>query len=237
MTRCKEFYEKIERDGNFCKMPRRSYEDAVKYWKEYRAEAEEVGENSPIPEDKWIRDQREQSKAIKKLEAVEKAGALPEGKFNVIYADPPWDYEMSEVEGAASHKYSTMTVDEIQELKPQGKILFLWATNPLIPEAFEVMKGWGFTYKAMLTWVKPKPIGMGWWLKSQSEQLIIGVNGKTQPPTFVPPSVFEAPRKKHSEKPTAVYTLIENMYPNGSYLEMFARKKHSEKWEVWGNEV
>ena len=59
MTRCTEFYEKLEKDGNFCGMPRRSFEDAGRYWREYRKEMEKSGENSPLSEDAWIHQQRE----------------------------------------------------------------------------------------------------------------------------------------------------------------------------------
>lgn len=71
MTRCKEFYEKMEKDGNFCGMPRRSFEDAKKYWEDYRKEAEENGENSPLSEDKWIRGQRKEAASHKFVEPEE----------------------------------------------------------------------------------------------------------------------------------------------------------------------
>ncbi|MBI3301033.1 MAG: hypothetical protein HYZ72_02995 [Deltaproteobacteria bacterium] len=34
----------------------------------------------------------EATRQMKKAEVAHKAGALPEGKFRVIYADPPWKY-------------------------------------------------------------------------------------------------------------------------------------------------
>lgn len=68
MTRCKEFYEKLEKDGNFCGMSRRSFEDAVKYWDGYRKEAEESGDKSPKSEKQWIIDNRKEVAAHKYVE-------------------------------------------------------------------------------------------------------------------------------------------------------------------------
>lgn len=59
MTRCTEFYEKLEKDGNFCGMNERSYHDAQKYWNDYRHKAEDNGENSPLNENAWVLQQRE----------------------------------------------------------------------------------------------------------------------------------------------------------------------------------
>jgi hypothetical protein len=49
-------------------------------------------------------------------------------------------------------------------------------------------------------------------------------------------SVLEAPRGRHSEKPEALYELIERMYPQASKLELFARRRRP-GWAAWGNEV
>jgi hypothetical protein len=56
---------------------------------------------------------------IKKAEVHGKVAALPEGKFRVIYADPPWSYNDARQTGdhrestGALHHYSTMTNDEL----------------------------------------------------------------------------------------------------------------------------
>jgi len=47
-------------------------------------------------------------------------------------------------------------------------------------------------------------------------------------------SVIYSPRTRHSKKPDEIYNLIETMYPNRKYLELFARKKYSDKWTVFG---
>jgi len=163
---------------------------------------------------------------------------LPEDLFNVIYADPPWQYEFSESSrGAPDQHYATMTLQEICDLKvpsADDAILFLWATNPKLEEALQVIKKWGFQYRTNLVWVKDK-IGTGFYVRGQHELLLIGKKGEIQAPeeSDRPPSVLYAPRREHSQKPDEVYAVIERMYPQGKYLELFARN-HREGWVSWG---
>ena len=79
--------------------------------------------------------------------------ALGGQKFGTILADPPWRFINRTGKVAPEHKrlarYDTMTTAEIAGL-PVAQIaadrshLYLWAPNALVPEAFEVMKSWGF---------------------------------------------------------------------------------------------
>ncbi len=164
---------------------------------------------------------------------------LPADIFDVIIADPPWQYYYP-LRGAPESHYPVMTDEEIFALKiPTAKdaVLFLWATNPKLPVALEVVKAWGFEYKTNLVWVKDK-IGTGYYVRGQHELLLICTKGKIPPPIEENrfPSVLFAPRKEHSAKPDEVYEIIEAMYPNRRYLELFARNKR-ENWTSWGLEV
>ena len=81
-------------------------------------------------------------------------------KYKIIYADPPWQYKRSKVQGAAEKHYPTMQLNElcalpVAELADQDCILFLWATFPQLNEALELIKAWGFTYKSVaFVWLK-----------------------------------------------------------------------------------
>jgi len=62
-----------------------------------------------------------------------------------------------------------MSLDELKAMDINGITspdahLWLWTTNPHLPEGLELMAAWGFTYKSLLTWDK-KRIGTGWWLR------------------------------------------------------------------------
>ena len=168
------------------------------------------------------------------------ARPVPAGKFRVLYADPPWAYDNSGFAASAEQHYPTMTADKIAELPisdlcEEEAVLFLWATSPLLPEALMVMKAWGFTYKASIIWDKQRAPGLGWWLKTRHEFLLIGARNKTPHPKVKYDSIVSIAASEHSAKPEQFAALIEEMY-DGPYLELFARG-HRAGWEAWGNEV
>lgn len=168
--------------------------------------------------------------------------SMPAGSFDIIYSDPPWRYDFSKSENRAiENQYPTMELKDICKLKvpsADDSVLFLWATAPKLIEALEVVKSWGFDYKTNLVWVKDK-IGMGYYVRGRHELLLIAIKGRPKVPATIDrqDSVIFGARGEHSEKPHSVYDFIESSYPENSYLEIFARKKHSDKWHAWGNEL
>jgi len=166
---------------------------------------------------------------------------LPEGPFELIYADPPWQLGNPDGENAPENHYPTMPLEAIKELQPapsENACLFLWAVNCLLPEALDVIKSWGFTYKTNLVWVKPS-IGLGYWTRNRHELLLFATHGSVQLPDteMVPDSVIEADRQRHSQKPEAAYELIERAYPRLGKLELFARGRPRPGWQAWGNQT
>jgi N6-adenosine-specific RNA methylase IME4 len=168
---------------------------------------------------------------------------LPNGDklYPVLYADPPWRYQFSETRSRQiENHYPTMPHEEIAKMEfpaADDAVLFMWATNPKLAEAFVVLAGWGFEYVTNMVWVK-NHIGMGYFARSRHELLLIARRGSlpVPEPANRPDSVIEAPRLEHSAKPPIVYDLIERMYPGFAKLELFARSER-EGWDVWGNEV
>ena len=169
---------------------------------------------------------------------------LPEGEFELIYADPPWQYDV-ELKGATPYK--TRTLEELIAEFPtipayKDSLLFLWATNPKLDEAMDLMKFWGFTYVTCIIWVKQKDgklqVGMGHHTRSANELLLIGKKGAPGTPTedVRPPSVIFAERTIHSKKPEIFYEIIEKMHPAKKKLEMFARQERK-GWTYHGNQV
>lgn len=167
-----------------------------------------------------------------------KAPPLPDGVFNVIYADPPWRYQFSPTYSREVEKnYPTMSLEEICAIKipvAEDAILFLWATSPKLEEAMMVVREWGFDYRTSMVWVKDR-IGMGHYVRGQHEFLLICRKGGMRTPdeSDRPPSVIVSPRREHSRKPDGVYELIETMYPLGTYLELFSREDRI-NWTMWG---
>jgi N6-adenosine-specific RNA methylase IME4 len=164
--------------------------------------------------------------------------------YNVVYADPPWRFEpwsrISGMDRAADNHYESMSLDEIKAIRVLAApdcVLFLWATQPMLPQALEVMAAWGFTYVSHWVWEKDR-IGLGYWSRNVHELLLIGTRGDVPAP--LPgeqlESIIQAPRGEHSAKPEVFARIIEQMFPNVPKLEMFARSRRP-GWDQWGNEI
>ena len=188
---------------------------------------------------------REGEKAQRDADLAKVELSWPEGKFQVIYADPPWRYENPPMGGSnrsIENHYPTMNLVEICALDiglvaDDNCVLFLWATAPKLSECMEVITAWGFTYRTCMVWIKDK-IGMGYHARNQHEILLIAKRGEMAPPepSDRPSSVLQAPRLEHSAKPLEYYDIIERMYPKQNKLELFCRSPR-DGWAVWGNQA
>jgi N6-adenosine-specific RNA methylase IME4 len=175
---------------------------------------------------------------------------LPEGKFAIIYADPPWSYaDKSLNRGGAARHYRTMTNKEIYDLPVKNisadkAVLFMWATFPKIEEALQTIKEWGFEYKTCaFVWVKQNKKsksffwGMGRWTRSNAEIVLLATRGGgVDRLSKSVHSIICEPIGRHSEKPDIVRKKIIELVGDLPRIELFARQK-AEGWQVWGNEV
>jgi N6-adenosine-specific RNA methylase IME4 len=185
------------------------------------------------------RAQREQE-----LAASQTAG-FGDKRYGVLYADPPWRWEPRSrdtgMDRAADNHYPTMTTERIMDIEvpvADDAVLFLWATVPMLLEAFDVMAAWGFVYKSHFVWVKPKA-GTGYWNRNKHELLLVGTRGSVPAPApgDQDESVITAPAGKHSAKPFCVREMIEEMFPTLPRIELFARGERVVGWDQWGNEI
>ena len=180
-------------------------------------------------------------------------------KYNVIYADCPWSYTQKSVgrgnKSGASDTYSVMTLEDIKNMPinnitSDNSILFLWITTPLLDQGFEVIKSWGFKYKTLITWEKTGCLGMGNYLRTQTEFILIAVKGKIKPFGHQEKNIYKHKIGKHSQKPVFFRDLVSLLsdksfgYGNSVKLELFARSREGmfpdieyEGWDVFGNEV
>lgn len=169
-----------------------------------------------------------------------KPAPLPDGPFDVLVIDPPWHYDKRAAD--SSHRsalpYPSMKMDRIIALAPANRaatdcVLWLWATNAHLRAAFEVVEAWGFAYKTLLTWVKPK-IGTGDWLRGQTEHCLLCVRGRPTVRLTNQSTVIHGASGRHSEKPNEFYAMVEKLCP-GSKLEMFQRTPRK-GWTGHGDE-
>lgn len=189
-------------------------------------------------------------KAKSAAETEEKPGVLSKlkdgnGKFRVIYADPPWQYgdEGAPGGGVAEH-YSTMSLAQLKALKvgdlahEDGCHLWMWTTWPMIRDRVphDVLEAWGFRWVGEMVW-KKSGFGVGRWLRPATEILILAVKGnlKLLSDGKATNAFREFDKARHSAKPEEFYEVIEELSP-GPYVELFARRERA-KWMRWGNEA
>lgn len=165
-------------------------------------------------------------------------------KYNIVYADPPWQYKRNGNHSAES-VYNVMSLNDIKKM-PVSDItedqahLYLWVTNPMIKEGLEVCESWGFEYKTMLTWVKTykdgSPVmGMGYYFRGCTEHIIFGVKNKKLCNNKITKNIIFSNQRKHSQKPDEVKDLIVNSSGDLPRIELFARQ-NTEGWDTWGND-
>jgi len=175
--------------------------------------------------------------------------ALPEKKYAVIYADPPWFYKGSiqhngkESTGSAFVHYPTVPTPDLKklpipEISEKNCILFMWTSNPHLEEAIELGNSWGFKYKTIaFIWNKERP-NPGYYTMSECEICLVFCKGSIPKPRGARNirQFLSEKRREHSKKPDEVRKRIELMFPMQGKIELFAREK-AEGWDCWGNEV
>ena len=173
-------------------------------------------------------------------------------KYQVVYADPPWGYKCvsptaskrpptSQRAGGVRYYYNTMATTEISNLPfdaftHKDSVVFLWATVPMLPDAFVVLEAWGFTYKTMLTWHKLRCKGMGYWFRGHTEHLLLGTKGKVRAFRSLIHNIQEVKVLPHSVKPTLFRDIIEKVTEGlQDKIELFGRER-ARGWDVWGGD-
>jgi len=173
---------------------------------------------------------------------------LPDKRYSVIYADPPWSYrDRSMNRGGSARHYETLLVKDVmllpvQRISASDCMLFLWTTCPILPVALSVMTAWGFSYRTVaFVWVKTTgkgdlAWGMGHWTRANAELCLLGINGKPKRVSAGVHQVVMSRRLEHSRKPAEVRDLIVQLAGDVPRIELFARERVP-GWDAWGKEV
>lgn len=169
-----------------------------------------------------------------------------------ILADPPWQFANRTGKMAPEHKrlnrYQTLTLAEIKEIPVSVACaaqchLYLWVPNALLREGLDVLEAWGFTYKTNLVWHKvrkdggPDGRGVGFYFRNTTELVLFGTRGRlrTGEAGRRQVNIVKSRKREHSRKPDEIYDIIERCSP-GPYLELFARGRFNDRWNVWGDQ-
>jgi len=181
-------------------------------------------------------------------------------KYQIIYADPPWDYScigknfdrqftkkktgFYPIVSAKDH-YNSLTNIEIMKLPieklcAKDCLLFIWITSPHINIGMKVIEAWGFEYKTVaFVWYK-QATNPGFYSMSECELCFVAKKrgGNIPKPRGIRNArqFLAEKRTKHSAKPSEIRNRILKMFPEQNKIELFAREKVA-GWDVWGNEV
>lgn len=189
---------------------------------------------SSIKKEERKADIQQQKKDIEEGKAV-----LPEGLFEVLSVDPPWNYGTPyDPDGRrVANPYPEMTQDQLKNLpipSTDNSVLFLWTTHRFIWDAKELLDLWGFEYRSTIVWDKDK-IGMGDLFRMQCEFCLVGIKGK---PVFDNNNtwrdIIREPRREHSRKPETFYEMVDHLCV-GRKLDYFSRGGR-QGWETFGND-
>src|SRR3990167_3417362 len=97
---------------------------------------------------------------------------LPQETFDIIYCDPPWDYNgnlqydrsSKSAENidfnrnifisSAEFKYPTLRLDQLKQITvpdicKDDCLLFMWTTSPHLAQSLELGSAWGFEYRTV----------------------------------------------------------------------------------------
>ena len=186
---------------------------------------------------------------------------LPQSKFDIIYADPPWHYngklqfdkssrDAESIDlsspifiSSSSFKYPTLKTNDLMKI-PVGNIakddclLFMWTTNPHLAQAIALGHSWGFEYKTVaFVWDKSSH-NPGQYTLSNCELCLLFKRGRIPRPRGARniQQLIRSPRRAHSQKPAEVMLSIEKMFPTQARIELFARSR-AIGWSAWGLEV
>lgn len=173
---------------------------------------------------------------------------MPQGGYSLIMADPPWAFKTRSAKGlgkSAQAHYECMELDEIKalpvrRLAARHAFLWLWATNPMLPQALDVMAAWGFTFKTAGHWSKRTKhgklaFGGGYILRCAGEPFLIGTVGAPRAASRSVRGLIEGLAREHSRKPDEAFTAA-GLLVEGARLELFSRQERL-GWDRWGLEA
>lgn len=174
--------------------------------------------------------------------------SVPPLTFGAILADPPWHFRNYSAKGEGRNPtahYDCMDLDAIKAL-PVSHLarpdcgLVMWATAPMLPQAIETMKAWGFAFKSAGAWAKQSKTGNAWafgtgyCFRSAAEFFLLGTIGRPKINSRSIRNLIAAPVREHSRKPDDLHHMVEALF-DGPYLELFARESRP-GWTTWGNQ-
>lgn len=174
-------------------------------------------------------------------------------KYDIVYTDPPWKQTKGNARKCRANQgkeldYPTMEIDDIFEIQktffencnPKHNI-FMWTIDKYLHIAEQEMKKLGYELHARFIWDKENGVAPAFTVRFAHEYLLwFYKKGNILMPCEKMrgkyTTVLREASTKHSKKPICAYEMIENMFPNTTKIELFARNRRN-GWYCWGNEI
>ena len=179
--------------------------------------------------------------------------------YQVIYTDCPWSYRGQVQHGGAGKGYTsganafynTLSVSDLCDMAPdikrisdpEGCVLYMWYSPPILEDALKVMKAWGFKYKTCAFVWEKKRVNPGHFTMSQCEMVNVGTLKKIPVPRGARNihQFLSQTRTSHSAKPLEVRHRINQMHPLQRKVELFSRFDQSApnpgNWDDYGMQI
>ena len=174
-------------------------------------------------------------------------------KYNILYADPPWNglgWNNGSGKKCPANHYQVQSLEWIKRLPVENIAadtcaLFLWVTFPNLKAGIEVIETWGFRYATCaFVWIKQNKksdslfIGCGNYTRANAELCLLGTRGSTQKmrKNRSVQQVCVSRIREHSRKPDEIRDRIIQLFGDLPRCELFCRYP-APGWDVWGNEI
>jgi len=171
---------------------------------------------------------------------------FPNKKYQIIYADPPWEYGRGVWQvyrpcnkgekRFINDFYPTIKIKDlkninVKDISDKDCALFIWVTYSHLKEGLDLIESWGFKYKTVaFIWIKESNRGkvlcnIGAWTMGNSEMCLIATKGnmlKFKKNNCIR-QLVEAVRTGHSKKPPIIRENIVKLFGDLPRIELFAR--------------
>ena len=176
-------------------------------------------------------------------------GALTPSKYGVILMDAAWLFEVWSAKGegkSAGRHYRCMTMAElkalpVRHLAAPDCALVMWGVWSMLPQALDLMKGYGFTYKTGGAFGPNSPTGRKWAFgpgyifRSASEPFLYGTVERAEARLAELAQLDRGGSARAFAQARRAARDAGARVSGGAACELFARSSHL-GCETWGNE-
>jgi N6-adenosine-specific RNA methylase IME4 len=173
---------------------------------------------------------------------------FPNKKYSIVYADPPWKQTKGGLRNVRPNQgktldYPVLCLNDIKEIinnvpTEKNHVLFLWTIDKYLHDAEFLFPE--YRLHARFVWDKENGIAPAFTIRYSHEYLLWLYKDNFLPISKEQQGKYTTVMREkstiHSRKPIIARKMIDDLYPTGERIELFARQRVG-NWDCWGNEV